>query len=64
MSNSTFNHDYNTRNKNNLQLEKHKTAMYEKGKLYSGQVFYNKLSKSLQDEMNVNIFFKIRSKHI
>ena len=56
-----FDHEYNTRHKNNLQLEKHNTAAYEKGLLYSWQIFYNKLPNVLQMEINVNTF-KIKIK--
>ena len=56
LSESKFNHEYNTRHKNNLQLEKHNTAAYEKGLLYSGQIFYNKLPNELQIKLNVNTF--------
>ena len=56
LSESKFNHEYNTRHKNNLQLERHNTTAYEKGLLYSGQIFYNKLPNELQMELNVNTF--------
>ena len=56
LSETNFDHGYNTRQKNNFQIEKHNTTSYEKGLLYSGQIFYNKLPNELQIEINVNTF--------
>ena len=55
-SENQFVHEYNTRHKNNLQLVKHNTTSYEKGLLYSGQIFYNKLPNDLKAESNINSF--------
>ena len=56
LSETKFDHGYNTRHKNNFQIEKHNTTSYEKGLLYSGQIFNNKLPNELQIEINVNTF--------
>ena len=45
-----------------MQIQKHNTTLYEKGTLYSGQTFFNKLPEDLKNEYNVDIFkHKIKS---
>ena len=51
-----FDHNYNTRNKDKIVLTQHKTSAYEKGLMYAGQYYYNKLPKRLRSENNVNVF--------
>jgi len=45
-----FNHRYNTRHRNRMQLPKHKTTAFEKGLLFAGQRLFNKLPLNLQNE--------------
>jgi hypothetical protein len=49
-SNCQFNHRYNTRHKNRMQLPKHNTRAFEKGLLFAGQRLFNKLPRVLQNE--------------
>ena len=58
LANSIFTHEYETRHKNRLQIEKHNTKLYETGLLYAGQSFYNKLPKHLQNENKLLVFKK------
>ena len=51
-----FDHPYETRNKDKFVLKSHKTKAYEKGLMYAGQYYYNKLPKRLRNEPNIHIF--------
>jgi hypothetical protein len=53
---SKFNHNYETRNKDVYILPKHKTALYEKGLLYSVELFSNKLPDNIRKMENINIY--------
>ena len=49
-------HNYGTRHKNNYVFSKHKTQAFEKGALYAGQIFYNKLPNHVKQIDSVNVF--------
>jgi hypothetical protein len=52
-------HSYNTRNKNNINIQKHKLSFFTKKTTYMGTKFYNLLPIEIKDE---NDFFKFKKK--
>ena len=51
-----YNHEYNTRNKDKLFLQKHNLEFYRKKPSYIGAKFYNYLPLNIQNEANFNKF--------
>jgi hypothetical protein len=59
---SVISHNYNTRHKDLLNVDKHRTTAKEKGLHYSAIKFYNHLPKHLRDEQDINKFkLKLRT---
>ena len=49
-------HTYSTRNRDIYVLIKHKTSAFEKGTVYAGQLFFNKLPQQLRNLYSVDDF--------
>ena len=55
-------HNYGTRHKDNYVFSKHKTQAFEKGAMYAGQIFYNKLPnhvKQIDSVINFKTSLKV-----
>lgn len=57
-SDNVSQHKYETRHKDLFNLEKHRTAGYEKGLFYSAQKYHNMLPKYIQEITCVKLFKK------
>jgi hypothetical protein len=55
---------YNTRHKDLFKLEKHCTAKYETGLLYSAEQMHNKLPEIIRQIKEVHIFKNNIKKHL